>query len=465
MGDTGVLSFALGLQAGGFLGPLGQASGAMKGFIASALGFSGAMAGIVAAVNEGAALEHLHRRTGEGVADLYELQKGFKAAGLEAEDVSPTLFKMQQSLGGINEMGERTDDIFRRMGLDIRKLKGERGADALNDIMKALGRLNRSDAAMAASSIFGRGEGANMVQLSRSSAAFAEGMAHAAKDAQTFANNSKSFEKLSRTWDELKDKGMSFFAGIAAAAAPAVQEIVDDFGNMDFSSAGSGIGDFVSTLVEAFKEGRLSEALGVALREGFELGLEGLRGLLPEIVVMLNEALSDDLTTRVKRLGAANMLDQVKDPAVRKRMASAVNGMISADEEHGNDVMTAMHEIADENFKAALGKMKETLGENFKYWSQFQIPKKAASADEPGEKPGTATAELNAHYGTSSMFTSLEKMGFVTKGLNNPLANDGRTTAQNTGRTVYLLQTILTALGGPGARYAFPVKVGANQPL
>ena len=113
------------------------------------------------------------------MATLYQLEKGFDAARLSGDDVSLALFKMEQSLGGVNEIGEHTDDIFRRLGLNLHALRHEDGATAMREILGSFGGLNQSGGASASMSIFGRGVGAEMLQLSRSGKEFADGMQHA----------------------------------------------------------------------------------------------------------------------------------------------------------------------------------------------------------------------------------------------------------------------------------------------
>src|ERR1039458_5169880 len=109
------LEFSLGLMTGGFLSNIAGAESKVMGFIGSMVSLGSVTEGVMHAIETGTALEHLHKRTGESVGSLVKLQSGFKAAGLSAEDVGPTLFFLQKSLGGINEFGEGTALTFNRM--------------------------------------------------------------------------------------------------------------------------------------------------------------------------------------------------------------------------------------------------------------------------------------------------------------------------------------------------------------
>jgi len=171
-----VLEFSLGLATGAFVGRIDEATAKLKGFIGGLVSLEAVSEGVMSAIEKGAGLEKLSKRTGESVSSLYELQAGFKAAGLSAEDVGATISHMQRSLGGINEMGERTPDIFRRLGLNIDELKKQNAPQQLSAIVGAMARLNPSGQMAAASSIFGRADAGNIAALTRSTGEMAEGM-------------------------------------------------------------------------------------------------------------------------------------------------------------------------------------------------------------------------------------------------------------------------------------------------
>jgi hypothetical protein len=498
MAETNVLSFALGLQAGGFIGPLGQASGALKGFVASALGFTGAIEGIFSVIEKGSALERLHRRTGEGVADLYELEKGFKAAGLEAEDVSPVLFKMEQSLGGVNEMGERTDDIFRRMGLDIRTLKKEDPARAMQDITKALGQFSQSGATKAAASIFGRGQGGNMVQLSRSSAAFAEGMAHAAKDAAVLARNAKTFERLSLTFDELKGKGQSFFLGLAEVAGPTFQKLADYLNGIDFSALGHKAGEIIRVLEEAFENARLGELLGDAMESGIEQGsnyflkvISGWGAALQKIIANAIFGAGSNQNPNGKKgstasilgieakqlgvgfLGAADLLLAPFMESAEDKLAERLNQYDALEDKlhikqgqfiggHGSNLEGAAGAFR-EGFANAdaftTHQATDKLAKLYQEIAKSLSPLGGFMDGITGKKGGDKDLEPVAPY--HEQFTSLEKMGFVMKGLNNPAQDHARTTAQNTTRIARGID-ILIEKTGRATGYDW---TGVNRPV
>ena len=173
---SAALEFSLGLATGGFLRAIEEASTSVKGFVGGLLGIEAITEHVKQAIEKGAGLEALHKRTGESVSSLYELQEGFKAAGLSGDDVAGTLMHMQRAIGGVNEMGERTPDIFRRLGLNIETLQQENAPQQINQIFSALRQLTTTGAASAATSIFGRMDASNILQIVNSTKEFCEGM-------------------------------------------------------------------------------------------------------------------------------------------------------------------------------------------------------------------------------------------------------------------------------------------------
>lgn len=302
--NAGVLQFSLGLTAGGFLGVLDKATSKVGGFSRAALSLPGlgaalggtiasigslqaVVAGVFNAIEKGAALEHLSKRTSTSVADLFELQKGFKAVGLSADDVGPMIFKLQKSLGGVNEYGEDTRSVFFRMGLSLDQLKKMNAPAQITAITKALGNLNEEGAAAAAGAIFGREGAGNMVQLAHSTGDFAAAMVKAQHDAQTFERNAETFRHLSYSLDVLKNKTATLFAGMAEGAAPAIQSIVDSLNQIDLSGVGEQIGKVFTAFTQAFREGKISDLIALSITTGFQMALAAAPVLFEKLGLLI----------------------------------------------------------------------------------------------------------------------------------------------------------------------------------
>ena len=277
---AGVLQFTLGLEASQFLHNCGLSSGAIFGLEKAGEGLHQVMERVWGSIESATALEHLSKRTGETAGNLYAMQAAFQACGVGSDSLSTMIFQMQKSLGGVNEAGETTDDTFKRLGLNLKDLKTAGASGAMTQIVGALGKLDQTSAAKAASGIFGRMGAGSAVQLSRSPDEFREMLAAAGPQAAIMDRISKSAAAIQRTLQTVKMQFTGLFAGIAEGAMPMIQSVMDTLKGIDLTSIGeklgAALGDAASILGQAFKEGDITELLSAV----FEAAVERLGNLV-----------------------------------------------------------------------------------------------------------------------------------------------------------------------------------------
>jgi hypothetical protein len=269
---AGVLQFTIGLEASQFLHNCGLSSAAIIGLERVGAGLRTVMEKVWASIDQAHALNHLAARTGETAGNLFKLQEAFKACGVDSESVGQTLFFMQKSLGGVNDVGESTADIFSKIGLNIKDLKDLGPLQAFTAIIDRLGKLNQNSAAKAASGIFGRMGAGNTVQLSRQAKEFREALEDASPLAAIFDRMATGADLLSRTLLKIERNFSGFWAGIAEGAIPGLQKVFDYLKSFNLTDIGKQIGAVVGLLGESVGNGRFSEILSLAIEVGFEKG-------------------------------------------------------------------------------------------------------------------------------------------------------------------------------------------------
>ena len=104
-------------------GALGDMVGELGRVAVAALSVQTAYQGVSSAIGEAAEFEHLSMRTGESVRELVVLDQAFRNAHLGAEMIGMSANMLQRSLGGLNDMGGKTDGAFKRIGTSIAELK------------------------------------------------------------------------------------------------------------------------------------------------------------------------------------------------------------------------------------------------------------------------------------------------------------------------------------------------------
>jgi hypothetical protein len=407
---AGVLQFTLGLETADFLNEAGISSAAITALAGAGEALHKVLENVFKAFEQGAALEHLSKRTGESAGKLYQLEEAFKACGGSAESLPTMLYQMQKALGGVSEMGESTADVFHKLGLDVNELKKAGPAEALGKIMERMGGLSQDSAAKASSMIFGRMGGGQAVQMSRSSQEFREAFADAARQADIFDRAGAAFAKIKRTIQGIKREFVGFWAGLAEGAAPAVQMILDWLKKIDLTSMGQKIGAVLGEITEAFGSGEITALIVEGFQAAFEqVGNYAMRMFngvcaafltrlgqvaseMPELFGVLAPAITATLTTSLK-LFAANLLSTLGDLAATLGAKGTAMGLFGS----ASKLAGSGRDDADKAEKTAKGGINNLIKTAVADTGEMADAFKSAWVETGSPLGNDATANLQAH--------------------------------------------------------------------
>lgn len=279
---SGVLNFTMGLNNGGFMGPLGGATAGMSKMIGVGTALAGALGtltglaagfgGVWREIGEGDRLGELSARTKTSAKDLAMLEHAFNDVGVGSGSLAPMLLQLQKSLGGVNEQGEPTNATFAKLGLSINELKGMNAPAQIDKIGAALKGLGKEEATALAGKILSKGGAGDMLQIARQTEDFGEALSAASARAEILARNAAAFGKISSSLGNLKIQGAGFFAGIAEGAAPGIQMVLNKLKGLNLTGVGERIGQEIGTAFNAFKGGELGEMISLSLSVGFQKG-------------------------------------------------------------------------------------------------------------------------------------------------------------------------------------------------
>jgi hypothetical protein len=469
---AGVLEFTLGLQASEFLSGLGLAQGHILSLAGAGEMLHKAFEKVFQAFEQGAALEHLSRRTGETVGNFYRLQQGLQAAGASAESLPSMLFMMQKSLGGVSEMGESTADVFHKLGLNISELKRLGPAEAFGKIMERMGTMSQESAVKASSMIFGRMGAGTAVQVSRSSSEFGQEFKDAARQAEIFERAGAAFAKIQRTILNIKDEIAGFWAGIAEGAAPAVQTVLDWLRKIDLTSIGTRIGKVLGAITEAIASGEGTALLKESFEAAFEqIGNYAMRMFngvfavlvtritqvaaeMPKIFGVIAPGITAALTGSIKTF-AGEMLLTLSNAAQalgqnKLAMTLARSGAdVAASSSRGSDEAAAkaksglneilMGTVADMGelgsaFKGAWNDTGSPFGTDSTAKLQAHLGKLMARVGTAGSSEGARASDEDVNFGKGLTHrtegNAFEKMGFVMGGGGGPIQDVVKNTAR-----------------------------------
>lgn len=472
-----VAQFSLGLAAGQFLSTISQATRGVSGLIGAGLRIPvvgtavGGLVGSIAsassvientfgAISKGSELNALHKRTGETVTDLYAMEKGFKAVHLPADNLGNLIFHLQKALGGFNEMGEPTKDIFAGIGLSVDDLKTKRAPEQLEMISAALAKLNKEEAATAAGKIFGRGGAADALQIARSGSAFSDAMRASAESGALFARNAEVFERIELSIGRVKSKFNTVFANLAEGAAPGIQSLLDLLNNIDVSGFARRLGTVVSGITEAIHQGKLAEVIGLSMKAGIQEGSNFMLGKIAEWSDAIRQAFADKneadrpgfwarvgLNTQGVyngALGGWDMLGEKLGLASKEqtdfRLGRAQELFLKAGSEEG--LLKPALEAFNRGVEGQKNEFLEKLG---KLISDLSASARARLENETGKVVGDAISSAGAKApkrGKDEDTNALERIGLLFFAQNR--VDYTQQTAANTAKTNVLLEKLIS---------------------
>ena len=237
MANAGQLTYSLGLNASAF-------TGAMKRAIGMVLSYKAVMAtlrGFSKAFDLGEELTHLSAETGETAGNLLVMKQAFEDVGLASGEMQNALRYMRRSLTGISDMGQRTDEVFAALGVNIASLRGQDAVSQFQAIGRALGGLaTQEDRVNAAMTIFGR-SGSGMLRIFANPQAFEQAAAALGSMPEIMDKYSAKMEAIRTGWGRIRTSIVGAFAGALGPALPLLDKITQKINSIDFAKIGAGI--------------------------------------------------------------------------------------------------------------------------------------------------------------------------------------------------------------------------------
>ena len=233
----------------------------------------------------------LHHATGESVHDLVILNHALTLTGAGADTAQGFLFKLQQSISGVNEEGKATATAFRMLGVSQQQLAGHGALEQIEMLSAGFARIgSQADKAAVAGDLFGKRMGAQALRIFANPEAFETAKKQAEPLAAAIDKNAEKFAELGHAIAGVKLNFNEFFAGALEGVAPEATDIATALASIDFVGIGRMAGALLGVVLhlgEVFiwmapAINAVSQALGEMSRSGAVLGavLGGIAGLL-----------------------------------------------------------------------------------------------------------------------------------------------------------------------------------------
>ena len=284
------LEAVLTLQAGQFINGIAGVQRSVRSVVTGlaamagvGLSLAGVTAGIKKALDMGGNLSDLSARTGASVRDLMTLRQAFEDAGIGADSAGMAINQMQRALSGISASGDKSEKLFKALGLDLEALRGMGAAQQFQTIGTAIaGLASPAERTAAAMAIFGR-SGGELNQLFADPTALAAAAKTLGGLPDVMERNAALFDQLGDGIGHIKTKVSGLFAGLSEGIAPALDLLRQGVESLDLVGVGQKIGNVVAVAIEAFREGRFSELVGLSLKVGFKEGINFLISAVAQV--------------------------------------------------------------------------------------------------------------------------------------------------------------------------------------
>lgn len=280
------VTVTLGAKDTGLQAAITRAQGAAKGFMATfsnvagplaALGgLAGAFSAVKSSLDMGGRLSDISSQTGIAVGDLVVLEQAFKNSGLAAEQVGPSINRLQRAIVEAGQGSGTQAAIFEKLGLSLSQLETQSPAEQFKTVAAAIQSLQSPAArTTAAMEIFGK-SGGKLLTLFSDSNAFASAATQVGGLASTMDANAGRFDAISDSLGAAGLKGQQLSAAFTAALAPALERIAAALDQTDLTGLGQNLGAIAAAAINLTTtlSGMIPQIVGVtvafaAFRSGF----------------------------------------------------------------------------------------------------------------------------------------------------------------------------------------------------
>lgn len=212
-----------------------------------------AFRGVYGAMEEGGALVDLAEQTGVSIERLSVLKVAFEQAGMAASDVQMVVNKMQKAVAEAGTGAGPAALAFRDLGLNVKELGAMDAEAQLAAIGKAVNGIeNPTKRAAMAMEIFGKSGGRLLAMFGAGGLAGAEKIV--GSQAQLLADNAEIFDRTTDVLGQAGVKLRGLFVGIASELAPAAQDFVNAFEELDLVETGKEFANAFLTVAIAVKD-------------------------------------------------------------------------------------------------------------------------------------------------------------------------------------------------------------------
>ncbi|HWZ95536.1 MAG TPA: hypothetical protein VNW30_10105 [Opitutaceae bacterium] len=363
---------AAGSAIEGVSGKIADMTRELGRFATVGLTVESAFEGVKGALADGEMFTQLKARTGENIKDLVVMTQEFKNAGLGAEFIGTSANLLQRALGGVNEMGGRTETAFQRLGTSIAQLKPLTYAQQLQVLGEGFSKIqNQSERANIAMQIFGRG-GGMMLQLLGDPKAMKEAAEQAGRYGDMMQQNAAHLKEVEEHLGVVNQRMKELYLTAAESLLPTMENIAGLFKELDLRPVGSFLGGsvpivFASGMATMLVKTLDNSVLDWATRSGNPIGQAFAGQFVAPITGLLSRALPVALAAAIGFAIGKGIHD-----AIDEARANEINKLSAIEGDVGDTTTKDLHGLRDATNQGELDAAKNQIRADIKE-AQFTI--------------------------------------------------------------------------------------------
>lgn len=250
-------------QSSGFAGVIAGASAALTTFaldvamkaLTAIVDLGKAFAqGIIQIADFAGKMTDLSARTGQPISQLVVLEQAFKNAGLSAEQLGPTINKVQNAIVNAGDASSPAAEAFRLLGINVDSFRQMDSVGQFNALATAVGSIkDPAQQTALMMDLFGR-SGGQMLAVFKDSTAFSTAATQVGSLGANLEKAAPALDAFSDAYNSLDVKKQQFFAGAAAQFATELEKAGIALNNLDFGPLGEQVGIVIRGAIEVGKE-------------------------------------------------------------------------------------------------------------------------------------------------------------------------------------------------------------------
>lgn len=239
-------------QVAGMASAFSKLAGPIAGIASAFFGVKAAAQAFSNALSMGSQLDDLSTRTGASAGEMLVLGKAFELAGSSADNVGPTITRLQRFLAEASVSGSEQSETLYRLGLTYQQLAALTPTEQMRLLADRISAIEEPTfKAKAAVDVFSKAGGDLIPLLAKFSGELSKAQGYLGSLPRIMDENAAAFADLDDNVRAISNKFDQFVAGLITGMVPALNAVADKLANLDAAGLGEAFSNYITSALKA----------------------------------------------------------------------------------------------------------------------------------------------------------------------------------------------------------------------